>query len=189
MDFAIGAAILVAVPPQHQLSAAAATAVLQAIRGQFKRHQMQKHYSLMDLEIPEEVTLQWSELSCTLTDKKSGTVRRILQDMQGVARPGRLLAILGPSGCGKTTLLNSLAGQLPYTPGMSLKGYIAANSQAMPAPGIRSGFVAQEVRHIKINARQKIITQIFVPERFVYPSSSLLYHIAAGRILFPTHCT
>jgi len=33
----------------------------------------------------------------------------ILQDINLVAKPGELLAVLGPSGCGKTTLLNCIA--------------------------------------------------------------------------------
>lgn len=45
---------------------------------------------------------------------------------------------------GKTTLLNALAGQLPYNKKMQLEGYITANGHPVPAPGIRSGFVAQE---------------------------------------------
>jgi len=45
---------------------------------------------------------------------------------------------------GKTTLLNALAGQLPYSRKISLSGFITANGSPVPAPGIRSGFVAQE---------------------------------------------
>lgn len=37
------------------------------------------------------------------------------------------MAILGPSGSGKTTLLSTLAGQVPYTKGMSLTGSITLN--------------------------------------------------------------
>jgi ABC-type multidrug transport system ATPase subunit len=37
--------------------------------------------------------------------------KQILQDINGVARQGKLLAIMGPSGAGKTSLLDILAGR------------------------------------------------------------------------------
>ena len=36
----------------------------------------------------------------------------ILDDLRGVARPGKFMGILGPSGSGKTTLLNFVSGRL-----------------------------------------------------------------------------
>jgi ABC-type multidrug transport system ATPase subunit len=45
---------------------------------------------------------------------------------------------------GKTTLLNTLAGQLPYSKHLRLRGSVTANGAPVPAPGVRSGFVAQE---------------------------------------------
>ncbi|KAF7554386.1 hypothetical protein G7Z17_g2939 [Cylindrodendrum hubeiense] len=40
--------------------------------------------------------------------------RKLLQDIQGYVRPGKLTALMGASGAGKTTLLNALAQRLKF---------------------------------------------------------------------------
>ena len=45
---------------------------------------------------------------------------------------------------GKTTLLNTLAGQLPYSSKLRLEGYVTANGSPMPSSKYKTGFVAQE---------------------------------------------
>ncbi|MGP0780697.1 ATP-binding cassette domain-containing protein, partial [Escherichia coli] len=37
-----------------------------------------------------------------------------LEDINLTLESGELLVVLGPSGCGKTTLLNLIAGFVPY---------------------------------------------------------------------------
>ena len=41
---------------------------------------------------------------------------RILDDVSGTLRPGRITLLLGPPGAGKSTLLNALAGRLQKSP-------------------------------------------------------------------------
>ncbi len=47
----------------------------------------------------------------------------VLQDICFTAPAGSCSAICGPSGGGKTTLLNAIAGNLPYSGNISLGGY------------------------------------------------------------------
>ena len=42
-----------------------------------------------------------------------------LEDINLTLDSGELLVVLGPSGCGKTTLLNLIAGFVPYQHGNS----------------------------------------------------------------------
>lgn len=73
----------------------------------------------------DPVNLDWDDVTCTLTSKKSS--RKLLDGVSGSARPGRILAILGPSGSGKTTLLNSLAGRIPASSNLDLRGSVTIN--------------------------------------------------------------
>lgn len=90
------------------------------------------------------VTIRWSNLSCSLSDKKSNSVRFLLKDVSGEAKPGRLLAIMGPSGSGKTTLLNVLAGQLAASSRLSLSGLLEINGDRKSKKSYKFAYVRQE---------------------------------------------
>ncbi|KAG6524230.1 hypothetical protein ZIOFF_014136 [Zingiber officinale] len=83
------------------------------------------------------VTIQWRSVTCTLSDKRGARTRFLLTNLSGVAKPGRLLAIMGPSGSGKTTLLSVLAGQLLASPRLHLSGHLDINGLPIPSGGYK----------------------------------------------------
>ncbi|GFZ21464.1 ABC-2 type transporter family protein [Actinidia rufa] len=90
------------------------------------------------------VTLRWSNITCSLSDKSSKAVRFLLKDLSGEAEPGRLLAIMGPSGSGKTTLLNVLAGQIVASPRLHISGLLEVNGRPISNRSFKFAYVRQE---------------------------------------------
>lgn len=139
MDFILGT--LVIVLPKDQQKFALIASGARALFGHFRRrHRNGKNRAR--LAPADAVTLEWSQLTCTLSNKQGS--RDLLKNVHGIAKPGRLVAICGPSGSGKTTLLHALSAQLPYNANITLSGYITANGCLMPAAAVSTGFVAQE---------------------------------------------
>lgn len=76
--------------------------------------------------------LQVSHLSARYGGKPA------LEDINLTVNSGELLVVLGPSGCGKTTLLNLIAGFLPYD-----TGSIQLDGKTVNGPGAERGVVFQ----------------------------------------------
>ncbi|HCB0917678.1 taurine ABC transporter ATP-binding subunit [Klebsiella pneumoniae] len=76
--------------------------------------------------------LQISHLSADYGGKPA------LADINLTLESGELLVVLGPSGCGKTTLLNLIAGFVPYQ-----HGIITLEGQRVTGPGAERGVVFQ----------------------------------------------
>ncbi|KAH9621616.1 hypothetical protein KSS87_011725 [Heliosperma pusillum] len=90
------------------------------------------------------VTIRWSNITCSLSNIKTNSVKFLLNNISGEAKPGRLLAIMGPSGSGKTTLINILACQLAESPKIKLSGLLEVNGQRAAKKLYKSAFVRQE---------------------------------------------
>ncbi|XP_059445138.1 ABC transporter G family member 7 [Corylus avellana] len=90
------------------------------------------------------VTIRWRNITCSLSDKSSKSVRFLLNNVSGEAKPGRLLAIMGPSGSGKTTLLNVLGGQLTASPRVHLSGLLEINGKSSSNKAYKFAYVRQE---------------------------------------------
>ena len=59
-----------------------------------------------------ETVFTWTDVNYTIPYE--GGERKLLQNVQGYVRPGRLTALMGASGAGKTTLLNTLAQRVNF---------------------------------------------------------------------------
>ena len=96
----------------------------------------------------KSVEVGFEGLSMTLQQKKKGVSDRIILDgsISGVAKPGRMLAIMGPSGSGKTTTLHAIAGKVKYDKKITLSGKRYINGEPVTGDSlIPMAFVEQEV--------------------------------------------
>ncbi|KAF2719256.1 hypothetical protein K431DRAFT_305280 [Polychaeton citri CBS 116435] len=59
-----------------------------------------------------ETVFTWQNVNYTIPYQKGQ--RKLLQNVNGFVRPGRLTALMGASGAGKTTLLNTLAQRINF---------------------------------------------------------------------------
>ncbi|KFA79185.1 hypothetical protein S40288_02404 [Stachybotrys chartarum IBT 40288] len=88
--------------------------------------------------------LSWNNI--TLEVKVDGQLKRLLNDLSGMAEPGQLTALMGASGAGKTTLLNALAGRLDFG---TMSGQIFLDGGPLPKSFRRYiGYVQQQDVHL-----------------------------------------
>jgi len=70
-----------------------------------------------------------------------GSEKKLLQNVQGVVKPGKLTALMGASGAGKTTLLNTLAQRITFG---KIEGSFLVDGRPLPKSFQRAtGFAEQ----------------------------------------------
>jgi len=73
------------------------------------------------------ISVSWSKL----VYEDARTSKQILKGITGIARPGRILAVMGPSGAGKTTLLQCLSQRSPSSGTIMYGGNCLRSSNKM----------------------------------------------------------
>mmetsp|Transcript_16455 Transcript_16455/g.53747 ORF Transcript_16455/g.53747 Transcript_16455/m.53747 type:complete len:639 (-) Transcript_16455:2057-3973(-) len=125
------------VPPVLGVAAAAA---VWAVRRRRRAREVRAAAPASPGAVPR-VTVGWAKLGCEVGAKGNQT-KVVLKDANGVAAPGKVLAILGPSGSGKTTLLNALAGTVPAAKGTRVTGAVCLEQAG--SGEFRQGYVMQD---------------------------------------------
>jgi NitT/TauT family transport system ATP-binding protein len=83
-------------------------------------------------------TLALKNLRKTYFDPYAGSQVTAVQDVSLDVEQGEFVSVVGPSGCGKTTILNMIAGFIPYT-----SGEILIDGNLVKGPGPDRGVVFQ----------------------------------------------
>ncbi|CAG8978076.1 hypothetical protein HYALB_00000748 [Hymenoscyphus albidus] len=88
--------------------------------------------------------LTWKGITVYVKDHKTKEPKAILDNIDGIAKAGEMIALMGPSGCGKTTLLNVLARR--YVGGAKVEGSALVNGNQSSTSVFRemSCYVEQE---------------------------------------------
>ena len=98
------------------------------------------------IEDEDRITLSWKNVCVrtTIGGGKSASSKDILVDVEGIVRPGSLVALMGASGAGKTTLLNTL--NFRNRAGLKVAGDIMINGHQVDQKQMSdvSVFVQQE---------------------------------------------
>jgi NitT/TauT family transport system ATP-binding protein len=84
------------------------------------------------------VKLQIEQLTKRYWLERESSETLALQDISLAVSDGEFLSVVGPSGCGKTTLINIVAGLLPYE-----EGRVAIDGQRVSGPGTDRAVVFQ----------------------------------------------
>jgi len=135
-----------------------------------------------------ETIFTWQNLTYTIPYEKAE--RKLLQDVQGYVKPGKLTALMGASGAGKTTLLNTLAQRINFG---VVHGDFLVDGRPLPSSFQRSaGFAEQMDVHeptttvreaLQFSAKLRQPKEVPIKEKYDYVETPDLE--VSGPALFP----
>lgn len=109
-----------------------------------------------------------------------GGHRKLLQNVNGLVRPGKLTALMGGSGAGKTTLLNTLAQRIDFG---TVSGTFLVDGRPLPKSFQRAtGFAEQEDVHeptatvreaLRFSAKLRQPKEVPLEEKYAYVETVL----------------
>ncbi|OBA28057.1 hypothetical protein HANVADRAFT_51777 [Hanseniaspora valbyensis NRRL Y-1626] len=98
----------------------------------------------LDEVIANKDIFSWKNLNVDVS--YDGGFRRLLNDVYGYVKPGKMTALMGSSGAGKTVLLTALSQRIK---GVTITGDLLVNNKPLPTSFKRScGFVTQADNHM-----------------------------------------
>ncbi|GMI08367.1 hypothetical protein TrRE_jg11152 [Triparma retinervis] len=120
------------------------------------------------------LNLGFRELTVDIVDGKS--TKRIIDNVSGDIRAGRLTAVMGPSGAGKSSFLHVIGGRLRAVgreSKVNLSGSVLINGERRSMHSYRRviGFVPQDdVLHENLSAKEsfRLISGLRLPKHYTY---------------------
>ncbi|KAI4740950.1 ABC drug exporter AtrF [Aureobasidium sp. EXF-12298] len=120
-----------------------------------------------------ETIFTWQNVNYTIPYE--GGERKLLQDVSGFVRPGKLTALMGASGAGKTTLLNTLAQRINFG---VVSGDFLVDGKPLPKSFQRAtGFAEQQDIHeptatvreaLRFSAKLRQPKEVSLEEKYAY---------------------
>ena len=121
-----------------------------------------------------ETVFTWQNVNYTIPVRDGQ--RRLLQDVAGYVRPGKLTALMGASGAGKTTLLNALAQRINFG---VVTGDFLVDGRTLPRSFQRSSGFAEQM-----DVHEPTSTSIYFTRKFFYNDWLTMLFSSRGSSIF-----
>ncbi|KAH8673710.1 P-loop containing nucleoside triphosphate hydrolase protein [Xylariales sp. PMI_506] len=119
-------------------------ATLHDAKGQHREVDLESGFDEGHLLNTTVKNISWQGVTVTVKDRKTKSLRKIVDNVEGLVEAGEICALMGPSGCGKTTLLNILARRESHAQSVASELHVNGSPVALSSFREISCFVEQE---------------------------------------------